>query len=198
MSYQDWVDSGQDQGYEAQTGQSNSSSYSGYNGSSYSSNPGYSNPGHSNSNSGYGSGNSGTYSGSNQPSYSGGGGGYSNPGHSNSGYGSGNSGTYSGSNQPSYPGGGGGGNYPRTMPMMTSSVQRPAYEKAYDLLYKEHKQPNVYTGPDRQELQKIKHANDKPTKANNWQKDNPYYGDDDKTEQALAWMIKLKERKPNG
>jgi hypothetical protein len=179
MSYQDWCDSDvSNYNYEAQTGQSSS----GYSGSS----------------GGYGSG----YSGS-SGSYPGSSGGYSNSsrystrpsgGYSDhaSGY-SGSSGSYPGSpsgysNSPSYstrPSGGGGG-------YSDKCVTQPSYNEANDLLYKEHKKPNVYTGRDRAELQKIKHANDKPAPANKFQKGNQYYGDDNKDKEAQAFMAKLR------
>ena len=65
-------------------------------------------------------------------------------------------------------------------------VDQTTYMKACDLLYNDHGQEPKLKGKQRQEVQKIKHANDKKQKG-----PNHYAGPKDKSKQAQSYMKKI-------
>ena len=67
------------------------------------------------------------------------------------------------------------------------AVSRDVYIDACEKLYNKHGEKPRYTGPVRQELQQIKHANDKHQKG-----PNPYAGPKDKSDDAQRFLNSLK------
>lgn len=68
-------------------------------------------------------------------------------------------------------------------------VSRETYHKACDLLFHKYSEAPLLTGDDRQEIQQIKHGNDKRQP-----RPNKYSGPEDKNAEAEAFMNNIKEK----
>ena len=72
------------------------------------------------------------------------------------------------------------------VPIYGGHVDRASYLRACDLLYTGPSGTPSVTGPDRQELQRIKHANDKKQMG-----PNSYFGPQNHSNEAMEFMKKF-------